>query len=211
MSEVAGDCPVRKPIQEQDLAGFKYFRKILKLLGRLHEDACERDKAHNRVLHYDQHIALILLYLFNPVVSSLRALAQVSTLAKVQQKLGIPKTNLVSLSEANRLFDASLLQGIVQDLGRELRPLPRDPRLRDLQGIVTLVDSTLITALPKLVKLLWLDEQHKAIKLHTHFELLGSSARVHRGGRGQLQRLEGPGFPAPARAGVCDGSRLRLL
>ena len=170
MSEVAGDCPVRKPIQEQDLAGFKYFRKILKLLGRLHEDACERDKAHNRVLHYDQHIALILLYLFNPVVSSLRALAQVSTLAKVQQKLGIPKTNLVSLSEANRLFDASLLQGIVQDLGRELR-------LRDLQGIVTLVDSTLITALPKLVKLLWLDEQHKAIKLHTRFELLGGKRK----------------------------------
>jgi hypothetical protein len=162
----------REAIQEKDLAGFKYFRKVLDLLARLHDQACDRDTAGNRVLHYDQHIALILLYLFNPIVSSLRAIAQVSTLEKVQRKLGIPKTNVVSLSEANRIFDASLLRGIIQDLARQLRPLPKRPELRDIQGILTLVDSSLITALPKLVQAMWLDEEHKAVKLHTHFELL---------------------------------------
>jgi len=198
MSQLTKDGRRRDPIRQKDLVGFKYFGKVLALLNRLHDQACARDTAGNRVLHYDQHIALILLYLFNPIVSSLRAIAQLSTLDRVHKKLGIPKTNVVSLSEANRVFDSRPLLGIIQELNRQLHPLPRNPQLRDIQGIITLVDSSLITALPKLVKAMWLDDQHKAIKLHTHFELLAgvpASIRVDQGNSSDWKDLAGRLLP----------------
>lgn len=59
-------------IKEEDLHGFKHFKLLLPVLGKLHRDACRRDRAGNRILHFDQYAALILLYLFNPIVTSLR-------------------------------------------------------------------------------------------------------------------------------------------
>jgi hypothetical protein len=44
--------------------------------------ALDRDKAGNRKLHFDQYCTLILLYLFNLVVTSLHGLQQASELKK---------------------------------------------------------------------------------------------------------------------------------
>lgn len=159
-------------IREKDLQGFKHFKGLLPVLERLHDNACQRDRAHNRKLHFDQHVALILLYFFNPIVTSLRGIQQTSELAKVQRKLGCARASLGSLSEANHVFDAELLRGLVGDLLETLSPMRRDPRLDEVQGILTLVDGTLLKALPKLVEAMWQDDKHKAFKLHTHFELL---------------------------------------
>ena len=73
---------------ERDLSGFKYLDCLLPMLGRLHDFGCARDRAGNRQLHYDQYCLLVLLALFNPVVRSLRAIQQASTLRKVQKRLG---------------------------------------------------------------------------------------------------------------------------
>jgi len=88
-----------KPTEEQ-LQGFKYFRKLRPLFERLHAVGTARDRAGNRRLHMDQYGALVLLYMFNPVVSSLRAIQQASELKKVQRLLGCERTSLGSLSEA---------------------------------------------------------------------------------------------------------------
>ena len=80
--------PKREDVREEQLTGFKYLDRLLPLFERLHDVGTQRDKAHNRTLHFDQYCALVLLYLFNPVVSSLRALQQASELKKVQKKLG---------------------------------------------------------------------------------------------------------------------------
>ena len=48
----------------------------------------------------DQYCMLVLLYLFNPIVSSLRAVQQASELKKVQKKLGCERASLGSLSES---------------------------------------------------------------------------------------------------------------
>ncbi len=45
-------------------------------------------------------------------------------------------------------------------------------RFDEIKGIITLVDGTLLPALPTLVEAMWQDDKHKAFKLHTHFELL---------------------------------------
>jgi hypothetical protein len=71
------------------------------LLQSLHEVGTQRDKAQNRQLHFDQYGALLLLYFFNPVLTSLRGIQQASHLEKVQKKLGCRGTSLGSLSERN--------------------------------------------------------------------------------------------------------------
>lgn len=161
----------RQDILERDLSGFKFFKKTLKLLERLHTAACGRDRAHNRELHMDQYMTLLLLYMFNPICVSLRALQQASTLKKVQRVLGVPRSSLGSLSEAARVFDSDLLKGIVEELVMELKPMAHDPRLDDVGAILTIVDGTLIPALSKMAWALWQDE-HNAVKAHVQFELL---------------------------------------
>ena len=100
----------REDIREKDISGLKYFDKLAPLLERLHEDGCQRDKADNRELHFDQYCMLMLLYLFNTVVTSLRGIQQASELEKVQKKLGCSRASLGSLSESATVFDAELMR-----------------------------------------------------------------------------------------------------
>lgn len=159
-------------IQERDLHGFKHFKLLLPVLDKLHAHACERDRAHNRILHYDQYTALILLYFFHPMVTSLRGIQQTSKLQKVQRLLRCSRASLGSLSEAARVFDADLLRGIIGDLIEQLPPVKGNPAFDEIKAVLTLVDGTLLPALPKLVQAMWQNNQNRAFKLHTQFELL---------------------------------------
>mgnify|MGYP003575141879 CR=1 FL=1 len=165
----------RDEITERDITGLKYFDQLAPLLARLHDEGCARDRAGNRQLHYDQYCLLILLYLFNPIVTSLRGLQQASELAKVQKKLGCSRAALGSLSEATTVFDPQRLQEVIAELGQRLQPLGRDPRLRDVPGALTAVDGSLLSALPKLMQASWLKGQRGnglvKWRLHTHFEV----------------------------------------
>ena len=48
----------RKKIREPEITGLKYFKKLLPLLERLHDDGCARDKAGNRRLHFEHGIKI---------------------------------------------------------------------------------------------------------------------------------------------------------
>jgi hypothetical protein len=162
-------------IREEDVGGLKYFDRLAPLLERLHEVGCQRDKAGNRTLHYDEYCLLILLYLFNPIVNSLRGLQQASELKKVQKKLGCSRASLGSLSESVAVFDPALLEPIIGELAGQLRPLAKDPRLKDVRQLVEIVDGTLLRSLPQLAAASWGLKQpghrHYAWRLHTHFEV----------------------------------------
>lgn len=170
--QAAGKSPA---VQSKDIQGLKYFDMLLPLLERLHGEACGRDKANNRELHFDKYCLLVLLYMFNPTVTSLRAIAQASELAKVQKKLGCRRASLGSLSEASRLFDAGLLKEIIQELGEQAAPVGRDARLSQISQTITLVDRSLVSAMPDLIRasVLKHTEGSGLVKwrLHTHFEV----------------------------------------
>jgi len=117
----------RHAIQASEVQGLKYFQALSGLLERVHEVGCERDRAGNRLLHMDQYVCLLLLYLFNPICTSLRSLQQASELKKVQKKLGVPRASLGSLSEAATVFDSQRLLAIIDELGKQLQPLPLAP------------------------------------------------------------------------------------
>jgi hypothetical protein len=162
--------PVRAELQ-----GLKYLDRLQALLSRLHDVGCERDTAHNRDLHYDQYCMLILLFLFNPAIKSLRSLQQASELKSVQKRLGCPRVSLGSFSEAIDVFDPERLKAIVGELGEQLEPLSHDPRLKDLDDTVTLVDATLLCALPRIAEASFLKAKTGSglvkWRLHTHFEV----------------------------------------
>ena len=162
-------------IRERDVQGVKYLDRVLPLLKRLHLAGCERDKAGNRDLHMDQYCALILLFMFSPIVDSLRSIQRVSELRKVQRLLGCGRASLGSLSESVRVFDPELLQDIIAELAADLQPHARDPRLAELRQTITLVDGTLLPALTRIAEAMWLTTRtgtaHHAWRLHTQFHL----------------------------------------
>ena len=180
---MAGKSSQRPKLKEADISGLKYFDQLAPLLKRLHKDGCDRDSAGNRRLHYDQYCMLLLLYLFNPVVTSLRGIQQASELKKVQKKIGCQRAALGSLSEATAVFDPERLKEIIAELGDQLKPLQQDKRLTDIKQTITLVDGSLLSALPSMMEASWrkAKDGNALVKwrLHTHFEILrGVPTRV---------------------------------
>jgi len=163
----------RDKVRSERLQGFKYFKILSGILESLRGAGCVRDRAHNRILHMDQYITLLLMYMFNPVCSSLRAVQEASDLKKVQRVLQVPRAALGSLSEAARVFDSDLLIGIIGELVQRLRPIRHDAKLSDFDQIITLVDGSWLAAIAKTTWALFRkDDTHKAVKAHVQVELL---------------------------------------
>jgi hypothetical protein len=164
----------REAIRSRDVQGLKYLDLLLPLLDELHEVGCQRDKAGNRKLHYDQYCLLILLGLFSPMLRSLRALQQASTLRKVQKLLGCPRASLGSLSEATDVFDPQRLEGIIAQLLAQVSPPQRLGR-EQVPGVLTAVDGSVIKTLASLAKAAYLRDKngagHSGWRFHTHFEI----------------------------------------
>ena len=89
----------------------------------------------------------------------------------MQAALGIKKTSLGSLSEAADVFDAGLLVPLVEELAHQAQPQEKDPRLKQIQQAIKAVDGTLLPALSKMLWALWLDDQHRAAKLHLELDI----------------------------------------
>ena len=161
----------REKIKEHQLAGFKYFKIISGMLEALHDAGCERDIAGNRILHMDQYVSLLLLYMFNPICTSLRSLQQVSELKKVQRILGTARASLGSLSEASTVFDSELLKNIIQELSGKLADVSQLAGLKNSKDILTAVDGTVIEAIGKMAWALWRHDRN-GIKVHCQYEIL---------------------------------------
>jgi Transposase DDE domain len=163
-----------KPLKSRDIQGLKYVERLLPLLDQLHEVGCQRDKAGNRSLHFDQYCLLVLLFLFNPVVRSLRALQQASTLKNVQRKLGCARVSLGSLSEAVEVFDPQRLCGIIESLAAEVKPV-RDVRRGHTSHVLTAVDGSVVKTLKSIAEATFMNDKngdsHSGWRLHTHFDV----------------------------------------
>jgi Transposase DDE domain len=159
---------MKTPIDENILRGFKYFKPLWPLLKKV-----TTEESHPpRRLHYDHYLCLILFYFFNPILTGVRSIQIASQLEKVQRVLGIQSTSLGSFSEAGEVFDHSLLPPILMQLAQKALPQETEPRLKDLKKMLVAVDGSLLPALPKMVWALWLDQDHKAAKLHLELDLL---------------------------------------
>ena len=162
-------------MKECDARMVPTLARLRGLFAVLRGRGAERDAAGNRTLHYDDYCILILLALFSPVELSVRRIVEVSSLKKVRRKLGVRRTSLGSFSESSHLFDPALLEPLIAELAGRLPKVTDDPRLADLRHVVTLVDGTLLKALPRIAEAMWLSgrtgKPHHAFRLHAQFEL----------------------------------------
>jgi hypothetical protein len=162
-------APRRKPpVQVQDLHGFRYLRRFADLWQPLRD--CVIDPAGNRSFFYDPSLALLLLSCFTPALTSLRGLRQATTLAKVQNDLGLPKApGRGTLSAAARDFDAALLQPIRAPRADRAVAVSDGKQAEALAGR-TAVAGSVVTALPRRVWALWMDEGPGGVQRHLPFE-----------------------------------------
>jgi Transposase DDE domain len=165
-----------KEIRESDIVGLKYFDRLMPLLGRLHDVGRQRDRAGNRQLFFDHYCAYILLFLFNPIVTSLRGIQQASELKKVQKKLGCPRASLGSLSEAVEVFDPEPVKQIASELAGQLEPLGHERQFPEVKQLLTAVDGTVVKTLARIVQAAYLRSPSdgrslSAWRLHTHFDV----------------------------------------
>jgi hypothetical protein len=181
----------------EPLQGFKYLQLLGSLLTDWHKAGSERDRAGNRKLFYDQYALLLLLYFFNPTITSLRGLQRTTDLSKVRH-LGIHRTSLGSLSEAQEVFDAALLEKVIASLASRLpTPSPRAGPAALLPLVA--VDGSLLPALPRMAWALWQDDSHRAAKLHVAFSVfkanpIAVSVTAGTGSeRAELRRFVQPG------------------
>jgi Transposase DDE domain len=164
----------REPIREEDVEGLKYFRKLWPLFERLHEVGCKRDKAGNRELFMDQYCGLVLLFMFNPCLRSLRALQQASELKNVQRKLGCSRASLGSLSEATDVFDPQRLREIIGQLATQVHPT-RNVAEEHVRQLLMAVDGSVVKTLSTIAAAAYLKtkngDSRSAWRLHTHFDV----------------------------------------
>jgi hypothetical protein len=159
------------------LGHFKQLRKVAGLLSFLHDNGCSRDKADNRELHFDDYVLLLLLWMFNPAIDSVRSLQRAAGLPEVRRRLKVKRFSLGSFSESCRQFEPALLKGVVEQLAGELSPVGRQAMLKDLPGVIELVDGTVLKTLRTVVEAMWLpaagkkDRRTHAWKLHLNFDV----------------------------------------
>ena len=72
------DTPAGDGVQ---IVGLRHFQRLMPLLHRLDEIGCARDSAGNRQLFMSDYCAVVILYLFNPMIDSLRSLQRTLGLA----------------------------------------------------------------------------------------------------------------------------------
>lgn len=186
MDDTRTDTLIKQLNTIQRLSVLKSFKPLLE---KLHSHA----DCYNRKLHYDHYASLLLLYFFNPTFTGLRSIQHASTLKNIQDKLGVKRTSLGSLSEASHVFDPQLLTPIINELAHEVNCLPFQERFNNLDMTIVAVDGTLIKALPKMLWALWMDEDHRAAKMHLEFDLLKGiplEAHVTDANKSEIAQLE---------------------
>ena len=142
----------KKEISESDIVNHSYIRRAGELFKELRPVGCDRDRARNRQLCFDDYCSWILFYALVPAVDSMRMLQMASDLESVRKSLSLPRFSLGSFSEAPAVFHADKLEPIAARLAARITPQAQDPKLKELKYSVTLVDSTLLRTLPRLTE-----------------------------------------------------------
>lgn len=132
----------RPPVRGEDLFGGKYVHALQSHLARLRA-------AHphpNRTLFYDDVAIAYLLAFFTPTIRSLRTMEDFSQTKEMQANLSTDRLPRSTLSDANKVFDPTLLEPIIEELRARLPQLRQtDPLLAELTERVRVADASLFT------------------------------------------------------------------
>lgn len=150
------------------LRAVRMIAPLRKMLKQIHTAGTERDRAGNRKFFYDHYLSLLLLFYANPSLTALRSLQNASNWELTRKRLGIPRVSLGSLSESSRVFDAALVRPILKELADLARPHFQGREAEALANL-TAVDGSVFAAMPRMAWALWMDAEHRGVKLHLQF------------------------------------------
>jgi hypothetical protein len=159
-------------LKAEDVGGFKYLESVRKLLLPLRSE-----EAHgNRDLFMDQYVSLLLLYFFNPTLTSLRGLQQATGLENVQAALGVKPLSLGALSHnGHYVFDPELLVPILAQVSAQARQAVvarGHPTLDQTQLTVIAADGSFLRGLPSMLWALFRRQSaHHGVKLHLQLDV----------------------------------------
>lgn len=161
-------------IKPSDLKDLRKLGHIARLLEPLHEIGAARDKAGNRSLHMDEYCLLVLMWIFNPVIDSMRGMQQASELDIVRKRLGVGRASLGSLSESVTVFDPEPLAQIAAELGDKL-PDRSPEKFKNINKKITAVDGSVFKILAQVGRLAWVPsgggKSLCGYRLHAQFEV----------------------------------------
>ena len=168
----------RAPIDVDQLRNWKLvdaFRaRVLPLLER--REALPSEEDPRRTLHQLDYFCAFLLAVFNPAVTSLRALAAVSHAQRMRQVTRAPFA-ASSFSAAQHLFSPQILSRVVRQLAGEVNAKglgqewdAGNSRVRQALASLTAVDGTVWRAVDRMA---WAraSGHGKAVRLHIHFSV----------------------------------------
>jgi hypothetical protein len=161
----------KPPLTEANLRqGQKYLRSFQDLLKPL----ADLPAHGNRKFHYDDWVSLLLLHFYNPVLNSLRSLAEATDFQGIQEFVGVKHVSLGSMSDsAAKIFDPACLEPLLEELGSQVERVCRDKRLENLPGIPTAVDGSFLRCLPKMAWAVFRQKSDKrGVRLHLHYDIV---------------------------------------
>jgi hypothetical protein len=172
----------KKAVETRDLSNWKILRRFRQRLATAQARRDEvsgpspREVDPKRKLLEEDYFSLMLFGLLNPVLDSMRGLCAASDLVKMQKEVCSRHVSLGSFSEAQSVFDPEVLKEVFLQLASETTHSWGDPRLASVADQLTLIDGSLIPALPRMHWALWLNDKNRAAKLHLKFKVLKQSA-----------------------------------
>jgi len=128
----------------------------------------------NRRLFADHILIAHLLVFFNPTIASLRRVEDVFSHEAVCRRMGLPRVPRSTLADAQRVFDLTLLQPLVNDLVGRLGRLPHDARLDAITRKIVAVDASVFEVAARIAWALPRNTSSSrgAVQLCLHFDVL---------------------------------------
>jgi Transposase DDE domain len=161
----------QEALKEKDVVCLGHLKRVFPLLDALKDVGCQRDKAGNRALFFNDYLKLVLLYTWNPLIGSVHDLQQVVALPRVAKALGIKRFSAGSFSESVRIFEPERLKPIIRELAAELPAAALDKRLGEFKQALTLVDGTVVRGLSRLV--------HSAVGINGRYTTTRSGTAIY--------------------------------
>jgi transposase len=161
----------KQKIKSSQIKGAKYLKDIISELKPLYNVGTDPLRPNKRQLHMDEYIAMFLMYMFSPVCDSLRSIQRASTLKDVCKRFGFKRTGLSTLSDAQHVFDASLLEPVIESLYGKI--IEKSSKFKSISTPeIVLVDGTVIPAIKDMIWAAYGNRNdNKAIKCHFLYNL----------------------------------------
>lgn len=133
------------PGSEKQLVGHRILRPLQGYLEELH-----RLPAHgNRNLLADHLLIAHLVAFLSPALKSLRQIEEVFNHSAARRRFGLPRVPRSTLSDAQAVFDTTLLDKIIADLRQRVPTIAHDAQLDQLLKQVVAVDGSFFSLAPR--------------------------------------------------------------